>query len=102
MKGRIVISPEHVNDIYPKVLIHPDNSSEIIPSPAQINFEAFSTGDLILESLENFFGEDVVIYATSSEGSYVARIDNGVVLESIVTFGGVPVTYNGEFVTYSL
>lgn len=94
MRGRLVHSLEDMNSVYPKVHILADGTYQVIKSSGST--VVLSPGDMILEG-KRPFTKELVVHAQGVDQAYAAKIDPG----NIVTFGGIPVTFGGEFVTYS-
>lgn len=97
MRGRIIDSAAEANSFYPKVVISGGESVLVEDNVAAV----FTEGDLILEPLKELEGETVLSAVSLAYGSFVVKLEEPTVPLNAVTFGGIPVTFGGEFVTYT-
>jgi len=93
MRGRVVKDLAEVNEFYPKVLISGGEASAI-NSPSGLQ-----ESDLIIEPIEAPSPGSIFI-VQSTYGTFVVKTYEDTVPLNVVTFGGIPVTFNGEYVTY--
>lgn len=87
---------DNANSLYPKIAINEMGQYQIVmDEQGLILFD----GEYVIEPLKEIIESNYIFYGLTNLGSYVVKVG---LPNNIVMFLGIPVTYDGKFVTYSL